>query len=116
MKFFERRSTRPGPSIWRRIVTSTLRTVDGACWSAICKRWRLAKARLKNSRVPDSLILTGFPGMNDAYQSILVRVAAAVEPIMISFHLLINFGNKIEIMTAFKHQIGSNGEQGWMCN
>jgi hypothetical protein len=66
MKFFERRSTRLGPSIWRRIATSTLRTVDDAYWSAICKGgWKPAKARLKNLRVLDSPILTGFLRTND---------------------------------------------------
>ena len=34
MKFSARRSTRLGPSIWQRIATSTLRTVDDAYWSA----------------------------------------------------------------------------------
>jgi hypothetical protein len=55
MKFpYERRSTRLGPSIWRRIATSTLRTADGAYLSAICNgSWRPVKARLKCSRVPD---------------------------------------------------------------
>jgi hypothetical protein len=53
-------------STWRRIATSTLRTVDDAYWSAICKgRWRSANARLKNSRVLDSPTLTGFPRTND---------------------------------------------------
>ena len=67
MKFsFERRSTRLGPSILRRIATSTLRTVNDAYWSGICKGgWRPAKARPKNSRVLDSPILTGFPRTND---------------------------------------------------
>jgi hypothetical protein len=74
MKFFERRSTRLGPSIWRRIAMSTLRTVDDAYWSAICEGgWRPAKARLKNSRVLDSPILTGFPGTNDKADRIAAR-------------------------------------------
>jgi len=74
MKFFERRSTRLGPSIWQRIATSTLPTADDAYWSAICKGgWRPAKARLKNSHVPDSPILTGFPGTNDEEDRVAAR-------------------------------------------
>jgi hypothetical protein len=74
MKLFERRSTRLGPSIWRRIATSTLRTVDDAYWSAICKAgWRLAKAGLKNSRVPNSPTLIGFPGTNDEADRVTAR-------------------------------------------
>jgi hypothetical protein len=71
MKFFERRSTRLGPSTWRRIATSTLRTVDDAYWSAICKGgWKPAKGRLKNSRVLDSPILIGFLRTNDEADSV----------------------------------------------
>jgi hypothetical protein len=67
MKFFERRSTRLGPSILRRIPTSTLRTVDDAYWNAICKEgWRLARARLRNSHVLDLPTLTGFPRNDEA--------------------------------------------------
>jgi hypothetical protein len=74
MKFFERRSTRLGPFIWRRIATSTLRTVDDAYWSAICKGgWKPAKARLKNLRVLDSPILTGFLRTNDKADRITAR-------------------------------------------
>jgi hypothetical protein len=74
MKFFERRSTRLGPSILRRIATSTLRTVDDAYWSAICKGgWRSAKARLRNSRVLDLPILTGFPRTNDEANRVITR-------------------------------------------
>jgi hypothetical protein len=57
--------TRLGPSIWRRIATSTLRTADDAYLSAICNGgWRPVKARLKCSRVPDSPISTGFQRTN----------------------------------------------------
>src|SRR5215207_2139739 len=74
MKFFERRSTRLGPSILRRIVTSTLRTVGDAYWSVICKGgWRSAKARLRNSRVLDLPILTGFPRTNDEADRVTTR-------------------------------------------
>ena len=74
MKFFERRSTRLGPSMWRRIATSTLRTVDDACWSAICKGgWRPAKARQKNSRVLDLPILTAFQGTIDEADRVTAR-------------------------------------------
>ena len=74
MKFFEGRSTRLGPSIWRRVATSMLRTVDDAYWSAICKGgWRPAKAKLKNLRVLDSPIWTGFPGTNDEANRITTR-------------------------------------------
>jgi hypothetical protein len=65
-EILRRQSTRLGPSILRRIATSTLRTVDDAYWNGISKGvWRPAKARLKNSRVLDSPILTGFPRTND---------------------------------------------------
>ena len=38
---------------------------DDAYWNAICKGgWKPVKARLKNSRVPDSLTSTGFPRQN----------------------------------------------------
>ena len=47
---------------------------DDAYWSAICKGgWRPAKARLKNSHVPDSPILTGFPGTNDEEDRVAAR-------------------------------------------
>ena len=49
-------------------------SVDDAYWSAICEGgWRPAKARLKNSRVLDSPILTGFPGTNDKADRITAR-------------------------------------------
>jgi len=74
MKFFERRSIRPGPSIWRRIGTSTLRTADDAYWSAICNGgWKPAKTRLKNSLVLDSPILIGSPGTNDEADRVTAR-------------------------------------------
>ena len=39
--------------------------VPDAYWNAICKGgWKPVKARLKNSRVPDSLTSTGFPRQN----------------------------------------------------
>jgi hypothetical protein len=73
MKFFERRS--PAWTVyWRRIETSTLRTVDDAYWSAICKGgWKPANARLKNSRVLDSPTLTGFPRTNDEADRVTAR-------------------------------------------
>jgi hypothetical protein len=66
MKFpYERRSTRLGPSTWRRIARLTLRTADDAYLSAICSGvWRPVKAKLKGSRVQGSPISTGFPNMN----------------------------------------------------
>src|SRR5712675_2212459 len=66
MKFpYERRSTRLGPCTWRRIATSTLRTADDVYWSGICTGdWGPTKSGLKNSRVPDLLISTGFPRTN----------------------------------------------------
>jgi hypothetical protein len=66
MKFpYERRSTRLGPSTWRRIATSTLRTTDDAYLSAICNEgWGPVKVRVKCLRVPDSPISTGFPRTN----------------------------------------------------
>jgi hypothetical protein len=53
------------------VYLATHRDVDVAdgrrcLWSGICKGdWRPAKARLNNSRVLDSPILTGFPRTND---------------------------------------------------
>src|SRR5258708_24730738 len=68
------RSTRLGPSVSRRIATSTLRTVGDAYWSAICKgNWRPAKARLRNSRVLGWPILTGFPRTNDEADRVTAR-------------------------------------------
>src|SRR5215216_1131554 len=52
--------------------------------------------------------------MNDAYESIVVWVTAAVEPIVIFLHLLINLSEKFQIMTLLKHSIGSDGTQGRM--
>jgi hypothetical protein len=57
-----------------RIATSTLRTVDEAYWSAICKGgWRPPKAILKNSHVLDSPTSIGFPGTNDEADRVIAR-------------------------------------------
>src|SRR5215213_1202249 len=61
-------------------------------------------------------ITSGFPGMNDAYQSILVRVTAAVEPIVISLYLLIDLRQKFEIVAMGKHQVGRHRKQRRLCN
>jgi hypothetical protein len=84
MKFpLERRSIRLGPSIWQRIAMSTLLMVDNACWNAICKGGqRPVRARLKNSCVPDSPILTGFPRTNGEAMELLVGqiIAGSARP------------------------------------
>src|SRR5215210_1651572 len=61
-------------------------------------------------------IASGFPGMNDAYQSILVRVTATIEPIVISLYLLIDLRQKFEIVAMGKHQVGRHRKQRRLCN
>src|SRR5215208_6687669 len=69
------------------------------------------KAIPARRRVP-----SGFPGMNDAHQSIVVRVAAAVEPIVIPLYLLIDLSQKFKIMAARKDKIRGNSKQGRLRN
>ena len=60
-----RLSIQLGQSTSRRIGTLTLQTVGDVYWNGIYKGGRRpAIARLKNSRVPDLLISTGFPRTN----------------------------------------------------
>jgi hypothetical protein len=76
MKFpCERRSTRLGPSTWRRIAMLTLRTADDAYLSAICNGvWR------KNSRVQGSPISTGFPRTNGNAEFIGLIIVGSARP------------------------------------
>jgi hypothetical protein len=65
MKFpYERRSTRLGPSTWRRIAKSTLRTADDAYLSVICNGGWAGQSETEGLTCSGPPISTGFPRTN----------------------------------------------------
>lgn len=117
---YERQSTRLGPSTWRRIAMSTLRTADDVFWSAICKEgWKPVKMRLKSSRV----ISTGFRRTNGEADRAADRAnnsAKRETGLHVARHFVHDFGNAdlgatIHRWLSLRSQVGGvriGGEQG----